>query len=40
MGQSMLDFPENVKKSLRFSCQSKVRDDLDGLKVTTAESRR
>ncbi|RYG35248.1 MAG: 2Fe-2S iron-sulfur cluster binding domain-containing protein [Burkholderiales bacterium] len=38
MEQSMLDFAENVKDTSRLSCQIKVRDDLDGLKVTTPES--
>ncbi|MDP3495988.1 MAG: 2Fe-2S iron-sulfur cluster-binding protein [Hyphomonadaceae bacterium] len=38
MEQSMLDFAENVKENSRLSCQIKVRDDLDGLKVTTPES--
>ncbi len=36
--QSMLDFAENVKENSRLSCQIKIRDDLDGLKVTTPES--
>ena len=39
MEQSMLDFAENVKENSRLSCQIKVRDDLDGLKVTTPEGR-
>jgi 2Fe-2S ferredoxin len=38
MEQSMLDFAENVKESSRLSCQIKIRDDLEGLKVTTPES--
>ena len=38
MEQSMLDFAENVKESSRLSCQIKIREDLDGLKVTTPES--
>ena len=38
MEQSMLDFAENVKESSRLSCQIKIRDDLDGLRVTTPES--
>ena len=38
MEQSMLDFAENVKENSRLSCQIKVRDDLDGLTVTTPES--
>lgn len=38
MEQSMLDFAENVKPTSRLSCQIIVRDELDGLKVTTPES--
>ncbi len=38
MEQSMLDFAENVKETSRLSCQIKVREDLDGLRVTTPES--
>jgi 2Fe-2S ferredoxin len=38
MEQSMLDFAENVKESSRLSCQIKISDALDGLKVTTPES--
>jgi ferredoxin, 2Fe-2S len=38
MEQSMLDFAENVKPNSRLSCQIKIRDDLDGLTVTTPES--
>ena len=38
MEQSMLDFAENVQPNSRLSCQIKVTDDLDGLKVTTPES--
>ena len=38
MEESMLDFAENVKPNSRLSCQIKIRDDLDGLKVTTPES--
>jgi len=38
MEQSMLDFAENVQENSRLSCQIKIRDDLDGLKVTTPES--
>ena len=38
MEQSMLDFAENVKENSRLSCQIKVRDELDGLIVTTPES--
>jgi len=38
MEQSMLDFAENVRETSRLSCQIKIRDDLDGLRVTTPES--
>jgi len=38
MEQSMLDFAENVRETSRLSCQIKIRDDLDRLKVTTPES--
>lgn len=38
MEQSMLDFAENVRETSRLSCQIKIREDLDGLKVTTPES--
>ena len=38
MEKSMLDFAENVKPNSRLSCQIKVTDDLDGLRVTTPES--
>ena len=38
MEQSMLDFAENVQENSRLSCQIKIRDDLDGLRVTTPES--
>lgn len=38
MEQSMLDFAENVKETSRLCCQISVRDELDGLKVTTPES--
>ncbi len=38
MEQSMLDFAENVRETSRLSCQIKIRDELDGLKVTTPES--
>src|ERR1700754_2631481 len=38
MEQWMLDFAENVKENSRLSCQIKIRDDLDGLTVTTPES--
>lgn len=38
MEQSMLDFAENVTEQSRLSCQIFVRDDLEGLTVTTPES--
>ena len=38
MEESMLDFAENVEPNSRLSCQIKIRDELDGLKVTTPES--
>ena len=38
MEQSMLDFAENVQETSRLSCQIKVSDALDGLRVTTPES--
>lgn len=38
MEKSMLDFAENVQANSRLSCQIKVSDDLDGLRVTTPES--
>ncbi len=38
MEQSMLDFAENVQPNSRLSCQIKVTDELDGLRVTTPES--
>ncbi len=38
MEQSMLDFAENVKETSRLSCQIKIREELDGLRVTTPES--
>ena len=38
MEKSMLDFAENVQPNSRLSCQIKVTDELDGLKVTTPES--
>jgi 2Fe-2S ferredoxin len=34
----MLDFAEAVADNSRLSCQIKVTDDLDGLKVTMPES--
>ncbi|MEM9739377.1 MAG: 2Fe-2S iron-sulfur cluster-binding protein [Pseudomonadota bacterium] len=38
MEQSMLDFAENVLETSRLSCQIQVRDELQGLTVTTPES--
>ncbi len=38
MEQSMLDFASEVEDTSRLSCQIKIRDELDGLKVTTPES--
>ena len=38
MEKSMLDFAESVKPNSRLSCQIKVTDALDGLRVTTPES--
>ncbi len=38
MEQSMLDFAENVTETSRLSCQIQVRDELEGLTVTTPES--
>lgn len=38
MEQSMLDFAENVQPNSRLSCQIKITEELDGLKVTTPES--
>ena len=38
MEDSMLDFAEGVTENSRLSCQIKVTDDLDGLKVTMPES--
>lgn len=38
MEQSMLDFAENVQPNSRLSCQIKIREDLEGLKVTTPEN--
>ncbi|MBI1401044.1 2Fe-2S iron-sulfur cluster-binding protein [Hyphomonas sp.] len=38
MEKSMLDFAENVQANSRLSCQIKVTDELDGLRVTTPES--
>ncbi|MEW5686560.1 MAG: 2Fe-2S iron-sulfur cluster-binding protein [Pseudomonadota bacterium] len=38
MEESMLDFAEGVTDASRLSCQIKVSDDLDGLRVTMPES--
>ena len=38
MEESMLDFAEAVTENSRLSCQIKVTDELDGLKVTMPES--
>ena len=38
MEESMLDFAENVEPNSRLSCQIKVTDALDGLRVTMPES--
>jgi 2Fe-2S ferredoxin len=38
MEESMLDFAEGVTEASRLSCQIKVSDDLDGLRVTMPES--
>ena len=38
MEESMLDFAENVEPNSRLSCQIKVTDELDGLRVTMPES--
>jgi 2Fe-2S ferredoxin len=38
MEESMLDFAEGVADNSRLSCQIKVSDDLDGLRVTMPES--
>ena len=37
METDMLDFAYDVRPSSRLSCQIKVREDLDGLTVTTPE---
>ena len=37
MEESMLDFAENVQPNSRLSCQIKVSDALDGLRVTVPE---
>lgn len=36
----MLDFAERKKPTSRLSCQIKVTDELDGLRVTTPSSQR
>jgi len=38
MEESMLDFAEGVTEASRLSCQIKVSDELDGLRVTMPES--
>ena len=38
MEESMLDFAEGVEENSRLSCQIKVSDELDGLRVTMPES--
>ncbi len=38
MEESMLDFAEGVKPNSRLSCQIKVTDALEGLRVTTPET--
>ncbi len=38
MEDSRLDFAEGVEPNSRLSCQIKVTDALDGLRVTTPES--
>jgi 2Fe-2S ferredoxin len=38
MEESMLDFAEGVAENSRLSCQIKVTDELDGLRVTMPES--
>ena len=37
MEQDMLDFAFDVRPNSRLSCQIKVTDELDGLKVTTPD---
>lgn len=37
MEEDMLDFAFDVRPNSRLSCQIKVKDDLDGLVVTTPE---
>lgn len=38
MEQSMLDFADGVRPNSRLSCQIVVREELEGLSVTTPES--
>jgi len=38
MEESMLDFADGVQPNSRLSCQIKVRDELDGLRVQTPEN--
>jgi 2Fe-2S ferredoxin len=38
MEESMLDFAEGVEENSRLSCQIKLSDDLDGLRVTMPAS--
>jgi len=40
MEDSMLDFAERTKANSRLSCQLKVTDELNGLRVTTPISQR
>lgn len=38
MEQAMLDFTDNVQENSRLSCQIEIREELEGLRVTTPES--
>lgn len=38
MEDSMLDFADDVRENSRLGCQIRVKDELDGLHVTTPES--
>ena len=38
MEESMLDFAESVQDNSRLCCQILIKDELDGIKVTTPES--
>ena len=38
MEESMLDFAENVQEHSRLSCQILMKDELDGITVTTPET--